>query len=70
MNILILDDKIHATKKDFEFIGIGDLFCADSKGARYERIGNLFLFKFGDFRGSRRLFKALCKSLTKKMVQA
>tara|TARA_R110000823_G_scaffold225069_1_gene352912 strand:- start:1717 stop:1929 length:213 start_codon:yes stop_codon:yes gene_type:complete len=69
MNILILGDKIHATKKDFEFTGMGDLFCADSNGARYERMGKLFLFEFGNFKGSRRLFKVLCKNLTKKMVR-
>ncbi len=49
------------TNNNFEYNYIDDIACADSKGARYERVGCLALFTFKKDCKSRRRFKVLCK---------
>ena len=65
MEIIQQKNMIHAESSSFVFSAIDDVACADSKNARYERVGDLVQFTFKNFTGSRRLFRVLCKRLTK-----
>ncbi|MCP4056600.1 MAG: hypothetical protein GY738_04615 [Pseudoalteromonas sp.] len=61
MNIQRNENVGIVTHRNFEYQFVGDIACANSKGASYERIDYLTLFTFKKDCKSRRRFKVLCK---------